>query len=30
MLADLFSVARTGFVVVGTVYLVVWTHGLLG
>lgn len=30
MLVDLFSVARTGFVVVGTVYLVVWAHGLLG
>jgi hypothetical protein len=30
MLADLFSWARTGFLAIGTVYLVVWTLGLLG
>ena len=30
MLADLFAVARTGFVLIGTVYLIVWTLGLLG
>jgi hypothetical protein len=30
MLADMFSLARTGFLVIGTIYLVVWTLGLLG
>jgi hypothetical protein len=30
MLADLFSLARTGFLPVATVYLVVWTLDLLG
>jgi hypothetical protein len=30
MLAAMVSVARTGFVVIGTVYLVVWLLGLLG
>ena len=30
MLADLFAVTRTGFVLIGTVYLIAWTLGLLG